>query len=286
MTTDVSRDTCPLCAHPRPVPLTQIGHRQLARCAACGHRFVSLLSAAALTEEYAAAYYRDADDPRIAAWATTHEAVWDAIVQQLLTLQPNATSFLDIGSGSGGFLQRLRHRVPNARLAAVESSPPARAALAARMPDVAFVAESAERLEAVAARFDVVTLLQTLEHLADPLAALRGAWHCLLPGGLLFVTVPNRRSLAVLRRGRGADCYANGTHLQFFDARALCGLLRRAGFDVPQRLVHFGGGQHAPLLPRLLQYAVRRLGWSTEIRMVARRASATRPDAEATGSQR
>jgi SAM-dependent methyltransferase len=112
-------------------------------------------------------------------------------------------------------------------------------------------------------------MLQTLEHLRDPLAACRGALHCLRTGGLLFVTVPNRRSLAVWRHGRAADCYANGTHLQFFAKATLHRLLHAAGFLRARRLVGFGGGQHAAWLPALLQYSLRVACLSTELRFVA-----------------
>lgn len=268
---------CPICQHPSPTGIGAIGHRRLARCAACGHEFVAAFDAASIAAEYRAAYYADAADPRIAAWAAKHRPVWDAIVEQLRGLHPTATSFLDVGAGSGGFLARLRARHPDAQLAAVESSAPAREALGRSLPAVEFVARAAEELHAVPRRFDVVTMLQTLEHLADPLTALRGALQCLHPGGVLFVTVPNRRSLVVLRHGRAADCYANGTHLQFFSRRSLFALLGRAGFTAIRRRLHFGGGQQLGPWSTTAQYLLRACGVSTELRVVAR--GPARPDA-------
>lgn len=261
---------CPVCSRTTRSTLGTLGHRQLARCTACDHEFAADFDAAAIAAEYRAAYYADAADPRIAAWASMHRPVWDAIVDQLSVLQPTASHFLDVGSGSGGFLARLRARHPAAQLAAVESSAPARDALHRQLPDVVFVAPTAEDLGQVARRFDVITMLQTLEHLTDPLAALRGALHCLQPGGLLFATVPNRRSLVVLRHGRRADCHANGTHLHFFSRRSLFALLRRAGFTGMRRQLHFGGGQLRGRLAATAQYLIRALGWSTELRVVAR----------------
>lgn len=286
MTVGAHQDACPICGRSAPVAAGRIGHRHLARCRGCGHEFVSGHSAAALAEEYRSAYYAGASDPRIDAWAAAHGAVWDAIVDQIHRLHPSASRFLDVGSGSGGFLARLRLRHPQAKLAAVEPSASAREALSGRMPDVAFVADEAEQLDQVEDRFDVVTMLQTLEHLADPVAALRGAFTCLHPGGLLFATVPNRRSLSVLLHGRRADCFANGTHLQFFTRKSLMDGIRRAGFVAPRRIVHFGGGQHAGLLGSLVQYLARLGGVSNELRVAARRgdragAGATRRDAGA-----
>ena len=270
---------CPVCSRTTWSTLDTLGHRTLARCTACDHEFVADFDATAIAAEYRAAYYADAADPRIAAWATTHRPVWDAIVDQLSVLHPTARHFLDVGAGRGGFLARLQARHPAAHLAAVESSTPAREALRRQMPDIVFVAEAAEDLPQCSRRFDVITMLQTLEHLTDPLAALRGALHCLQPGGLLFVTVPNRRSLAVLRHGRGADCYANGTHLHFFAASSLFALLRRAGFTGIHRHRHFGGGQTHSWLAKGAQYLLRACGWSTELRVVARA-----PDRGARGS--
>ena len=222
-----------------------------------------------IAAEYRAAYYASDGDPRIAAWAAAHTRVWDAVIDRIVALRPHATHLLDVGSGTGGFLAQLQARRPAMQLAAVETSAAARASLARRVPGIAFPVDRAEQLAGVAERFDVVTMLQTLEHLHDPLAACRGARRCLRDGGLLFATVPNRRSLAVLRRGREADCYANGTHLQFFAMKNVRALLHAAGFRRVHREVAFGGGQHAGLLPRVLQWALRAAGWSAELRVTA-----------------
>ena len=267
----IERRTCPVCVGAELRDLDALGHRRLAGCRRCGHRFVARCDDALLEAEYRAAYYDGAEDPRIAAWAAAHQRVWDAVLEQILAIAPRATSLLDVGAGSGGFLLRVRTRSPALQLAAVEPAAAARAALRQRLPDVTFPAETADRLGDVAARFDVVTMLQTLEHLRDPLAACRGAWTCLRPGGLFLVAVPNRRSFAVWRRGRAADCYANGTHLQFFAAREVRRLLRSAGFAHVRRLIAFGGGQHAAWLPSLAQYAARVAGFATEVRFVAQR---------------
>src|SRR5262245_49360971 len=265
----MERRTCPLCGGGDLQDLGALDSRRLARCPDCGHRFVARVDDDALAAEYRAAYYASDDDPRIAAWAAAHAPVWDAVIDRIVVLQPGARRLLDVGSGTGGFLARLQAGHPTMQLAAVEASVIARASLARRVPGIAFPAERAEDLGGVADRFDVVTMLQTLEHLVDPLAACRGARHCLRDGGLLFATVPNRRALAVWRRGRAADCYANGTHLQFFAMENLRAMLEDAGFRRIRREVAFGGGQHAGLLPRALQWALRAAGCSVELRVVA-----------------
>ncbi len=227
--------------------------------------------AAALAREYGAAYYAAPDDPRIAAWAAAHASVWDALAARALRLQPDAKALLDIGAGSGGFLRRVRAQRPTLALAAVETSEPARVALAVSLPDVTFPPGGIAGLADLGPTFDLVTILQTLEHVDDPVAACRAAHACLRVGGTLLVTVPNRRSLHVLRHGDAADCFANGTHLQFFAGHTLVRTLHTAGFGRVRRLVEFGGGQHDRVLPRLAQFALRALGLSRELRYAATR---------------
>lgn len=51
---------------------------------------------------------------------------------------------------------------------------------------------SIEELVGAAQRFDVVTLFEVIEHVPDPADLLRRARSLLNPGGLLFVSTPNR----------------------------------------------------------------------------------------------
>lgn len=222
-----------------------------------------------MAADYRASYYADGADVRILAWAARHTAEWTTVLEQILRLRPGVASLLDIGAGSGGFLGVVHAACPTARLAAIETSAEARASLHARCPWLEFPVDGAERLHELPEQFDVVTILQTLEHLPDPLAACRGAWASLRAGGLLFVTVPNRRAAFVQLRGRRADCYANRTHLHFFDRGSVQRLLVNAGFGRIRRLVAFGGGRQRGWWSAVPQYCARLLGVSSELRVVA-----------------
>ena len=103
--------------------------------------------------------------------------------------------------------------------------------------------------------FDTVISCETIEHLPDPVAALRELRRVLRPGGLLFLTTPNYMGPVGLYRGylrlRGRR-YTEGD-------QPICRLtslprtwrwLRRAGFDV--RTVDSIG--HYILRPRHLPY--------------------------------
>ena len=91
-----------------------------------------------------------------------------------------------------------------------------------------------EELDA-AERFDVITFFDVVEHLPDPIAALRRAAEHLEPGGALVVKVPDvsPRALAaarlLARAGRARLVLQPGAHLFQFDGATLDGTLRRAG---------------------------------------------------------
>ena len=92
--------------------------------------------------------------------------------------------------------------------------------------------------------FDVVTLLDVIEHVDDPRSVLTAIRRLLRPTGQLVVYTPNHRASLVLaaralhRIGVSFPVRAifGGNHIDVFDDRSLPLLLRSTGFDV-QRIV-------------------------------------------------
>lgn len=79
--------------------------------------------------------------------------------------------------------------------------------------------------------FEVVTLIETLEHLPEPRTMVREIHRLLAPGGLFLVGVPNGSSLGVMVL-RGQARTFNRNHLIFFDEGTLGRFLEDEGFEV------------------------------------------------------
>ncbi len=96
---------------------------------------------------------------------------------------------LDVGSGRGAFLDRLRAR--GARPEGAEFNPTAREAARAR--GLTVHAEPAEALAvSLADAFDWVTAFHVVEHLADPVGFVRSLAACARRGGRVVVSTPCR----------------------------------------------------------------------------------------------
>jgi len=136
---------------------------------------------------------------------------------------------LDIGCGFGGFVALMRGRGWEAE--GLDPSPEASAAGAAKGIPVRL--GTLREYEAPPGSFDAVTLFYVLEHLHDPMGALRKAHGLLAPGGTLLVRVPDTTPIVALLSpfGRGASLYDAPFHLYDFPPPVLRAMLRKTGFE-------------------------------------------------------
>jgi 2-polyprenyl-6-hydroxyphenyl methylase/3-demethylubiquinone-9 3-methyltransferase len=86
-------------------------------------------------------------------------------------------------------------------------------------------------------RYDLVTSLEVVEHVADPRAFIHGLAAALKPGGLLILSTPNRTALSrllLILVGEGLGRIPRGTHdwEKFLPPDQLIALLRDASLEV------------------------------------------------------
>jgi 2-polyprenyl-3-methyl-5-hydroxy-6-metoxy-1,4-benzoquinol methylase len=142
------------------------------------------------------------------------------------------SNLLDIGSGRGAFLWPLLDAFPWLPVTALDMLDyrvaDIRAVHAGGVTSLTAVHSDATRLPFDDGEFDVVTLLEVLEHIPDTAAAL--AEVCRVAGRFVVLSAPSKPD-------------NNPEHIHLFDAAGLEALLRRAGavrvtFDyVPGHLV-------------------------------------------------
>jgi 2-polyprenyl-6-hydroxyphenyl methylase/3-demethylubiquinone-9 3-methyltransferase len=92
-------------------------------------------------------------------------------------------------------------------------------------------------IEAADSRYDLVTCMEVIEHVADPARFAQGLADALAPDGLLVMSTPNRTGLskvAMITVGEGAGLIPKGTHDwdKFLTPEELTGLLEDAGLSV------------------------------------------------------
>jgi SAM-dependent methyltransferase len=149
---------------------------------------------------------------------------YEHLVRDLAAPEPGAR-LLDVGSGNGEFLLRMREL--GFSVAAHELDP--EAARLVRSFGIE-VTEGALAPDAFRCRFDAITLYHVLERSHDPVELLAACRALLAPGGTLWIATPNTESLGNRRFGKHwlhLDC---PRHLCLFSPRALDAALERAGF--------------------------------------------------------
>ncbi len=158
---------------------------------------------------------------------------------------------LDVGAGAGYILRAGLERGwsvegielsrPNAERIAAE--------LGVRVHNVDF---SAAPLEP--GTFGLITFSHSLEHLPDPVGALRRARELLAPGGHIHIAVPHWNA-AKRRVAGGRIAWIYPHHLVYFTARTLTRALKAAGLSVEHRDTRPMLGRDYPFLFACLRRA-------------------------------
>ena len=214
-----------------------------------------------------------------------HDPVVRAFARHLATLGRLAAGrrLLDVGVGTGLLVHLARQAGWDA--AGVDLCAEA-AARAAREFGVA-VAVGEFLAADLPGGYDAITMADVVEHSRDPRAFLARARTLLAPGGVLYVGVPNHRSLVYLAgdvlgwlpgTGGLVDRLYVPNHYQYFTPDTLAALARVAGFTVAaleRENSYLGRYELSPVMRgglAALLAAGRAVGMESRLTLFARRA--------------
>ena len=143
---------------------------------------------------------------------------------------------LDVGCGAGLLAEPLARL--GGQVTAIDAAPElieaARAHATGSGLSIDYRAVAVEDLKG---KFDLVTSMEVIEHVADPQAFVKDLAARLAPGGLLILSTPNRTAwskLLTITLAEGFGQIPKGTHDfdKFIDPDTMRGLMAQAGLEV------------------------------------------------------
>jgi SAM-dependent methyltransferase len=241
MASTLELSVCPLCGEVKSRELYRFEPAlwipgTVVRCAACA----GVYKKPSPTARPIAEYYRDTSYHELEYWSFEAEAaralrnIRDSLVS--VVGKPDSLSLLEVGCGPGQFLKMAQEsgfQVNGVELNAGNAAEARERTGGATIICDDFLSMPGDR------RYDVIAMLDLIEHMPDPIAALRRSYELLKPGGYIAVYTPNHGGITVrvadllYRLGMKGpvteifDCL----HLTFFDVPSLRGALERSGFE-------------------------------------------------------
>ena len=200
------------------------------RCESCGHHYLRVRpSPETLGTIYPRNYGNYSNSERPSLTFKLKAFIERRTLWRLAALSRGDAAIYDIGCGDGRLLDNLRAVFPNASvLAGCEIGE--FAAEAAMRKGYAVEIGGFESLPARAESYDLIFLIQVLEHLSDPPAAIRKIATMLRPGGLAVIETPSTDCLDFrLFRKRHWGGFHFPRHFNLFQRRNAERLLAEAG---------------------------------------------------------
>lgn len=200
------------------------------RCTNCGTAMVApqptdRVLRAAYAETYAPYSARPGLAQRLGERFAQREA------SHLVSLVDPSREVLDVGCGTGRFLERLRRAGWHGRISGVEPAANVAAETARRL-GLPVRTGSIEEMDVSEGSIGTVVLRHVIEHLRDPREALARVRSALEQGGFVYVATPDARALAAKVFGRYWHGYDPPRHLFAFTRDGMRRLLGSEGFDV------------------------------------------------------
>ena len=220
--------TCSLCAAPARFFMHKNGC-DIYSCTGCGLAFVHPVPdpAGVYTPDYFAGAargfgYVNYDNDKAPMAPTLRK-----YLRAIAPLAPRHATLLDVGAATGVFISLAQQHGFDARGVEISDY----AAQQARDKGLAVATGTLADLPA-SERFDVITMLDVIEHVPDPRRDMALAHERLQDRGVLAISTLDAGSLYARLMGRRWNQIVPPEHLYYFNRAALRLLLDEAGFDV------------------------------------------------------
>ena len=228
---------CALCGHSstRVLRDTLRGgiKRKVLKCTSCSLTFLEPKKKD--LHSFYGTKYRSQYTPLIGKVSTTAETFKIYLPHQkeriarLKPLLKKNMRVLDIGSSSGHFLHALKPYVKE------------RVSLEYNLKDAAFMRKKLgikvytkpiEETDLPKKHFDLITVIQTFEHIDKPVAFLESIAPYLKPGGKVYIEVPNvdEALLSVYDVAPYADFSFKEVHVFYYSPKTFAAMLKKGGF--------------------------------------------------------
>jgi SAM-dependent methyltransferase len=242
---------CPLCGKKDIIPHKLISSGQYSfktdLCPSCGFIFMNppfdeMTIKSFYSDEYYSgkAEYSYTDERAIYDYSSH---VWDARIRNIHAFVKTG-NFLDVGCSFGGFLSRAKKYYTPYGVEISEYS----SSYARKHFGITVHNGTIETSDFNAGMFSVITMIEMIEHLANPVSAIRKCSELLNENGVLVIQTADMDGWQSIKDGAHYHYYLPG-HLSYFSEKSLIYALKTNGFSRFRiyRPVDFG------LLPKLLK---------------------------------
>lgn len=207
------------------------------RCLSCNHvQLNPRPSIDELSVIYPPTYYSYSISKKLSPIALKGKDMLDWIkLRSILRYSPlELQSYLDIGCGDGRYMRRIESmsKLPRGRIYGLELDPEVTSKL--KVDGFSVLNQRLEDCNSlIGSSLSLITMFHVIEHLEDPVGAIRKIAYLLEPGGVLAVETPNINSLdAHIFKSTYWGGYHFPRHWHLFNESTLTKLLNLEGMEI------------------------------------------------------